>query len=117
MILSSLLLVKSLDSLAVQFFLLILLFIVIKTMRDAHLADDTFGKMICYGFFSIIATQTVINIGMVLGIFPVVGITLPFFSSGGTSVMCLYFGVGLVQSVYMHRENSHSLSKLHRNQV
>ena len=97
--------------------LLILLFIVIKTMRDAHLADDTFGKMICYGFFSIIATQTVINIGMVLGIFPVVGITLPFFSSGGTSVMCLYFGVGLVQSVYMHRENSHSLSKLHRNQV
>lgn len=97
--------------------LLILLFIVIKTMRDAYLADDTFGKMICYGFFSIIATQTVINIGMVLGIFPVVGITLPFFSSGGTSVMCLYFGVGLVQSVYMHRENSHSLSKLHRNQV
>lgn len=97
--------------------LLILLFIVVKTMRDAHLADDTFGKMICYGFFSIIATQTVINIGMVLGIFPVVGITLPFFSSGGTSVMCLYFGVGLVQSVYMHRENSHSLSKLHRNQV
>ena len=97
--------------------LLILLFIVIKTMRDVHLADDTFGKMICYGFFSIIATQTVINIGMVLGIFPVVGITLPFFSSGGTSVMCLYFGVGLVQSVYMHRENSHSLSKLHRNQV
>ena len=97
--------------------LLILLFIVIKTMRDAHLAGDTFGKMICYGFFSIIATQTVINIGMVLGIFPVVGITLPFFSSGGTSVMCLYFGVGLVQSVYMHRENSHSLSKLHRNQV
>ena len=97
--------------------LLILLFIVIKTMRDAHLADDTFGKMTCYGFFSIIATQTVINIGMVLGIFPVVGITLPFFSSGGTSVMCLYFGVGLVQSVYMHRENSHSLSKLHRNQV
>lgn len=97
--------------------LLILLFIVIKTMRDEHLADDTFGKMICYGFFSIIATQTVINIGMVLGIFPVVGITLPFFSSGGTSVMCLYFGVGLVQSVYMHRENSHSLSKLHRNQV
>lgn len=97
--------------------LLILLFIVIKTTRDAHLADDTFGKMICYGFFSIIATQTVINIGMVLGIFPVVGITLPFFSSGGTSVMCLYFGVGLVQSVYMHRENSRSLSKLHRNQV
>lgn len=97
--------------------LLILLFIVIKTMRNAHLADDVFGKMICYGFFSIIATQAVVNIGMVLGIFPVVGITLPFFSSGGTSVMCLYFGVGLVQSVYMHREGKHSLNKLHRNQA
>lgn len=84
--------------------LLILLLIALKLVRNAHLADDMFGKMICYGFFSIVASQTVINIGMVLGIFPVVGITLPFFSSGGTSVMCLYFGVGLAQSVYMHRE-------------
>lgn len=95
--------------------LLIILFLIIfKSMRNAHLASDMFGKMICYGFFSIVASQIVINIGMVLGIFPVVGITLPFFSSGGTSVMCLYFGVGLVQSVYMHRENNLSINKLHR---
>lgn len=86
--------------------LLILFLIIIKILRNAHLADDVFGKMICYGFFSIIASQVIINIGMVLGLLPVVGITLPFFSSGGTSVMCLYFGVGLVQSVYMHRENT-----------
>lgn len=96
--------------------LLILLLIIIKILRNAHLADDVFGKMICYGFFSIVASQVVINIGMVLGILPVVGITLPFFSSGGTSVMCLYFGVGLVQSVYMHRENT-SLNKLHNRSI
>ncbi len=97
--------------------LLILLLIVIKVIRNAHLADDMFGKMICYGFFSIVASQAIINIGMVLGLLPVVGITLPFFSSGGTSVMCLYLGVGLVQSVYMHRENTASLNKIHNHQL
>lgn len=86
--------------------LLILFFIVIKILRTASLANNPLGKMICCGYFALIASQTIINIGMVLGILPVVGITLPFFSSGGTSVMCLYLGVGLVQSVYMHRNDS-----------
>ena len=67
------------------------------------------GKYICIGFSSLVFVQTVINIGMVLGFIPVIGITLPFFSSGGTSIMCLYFGVGLVQSVYIHREEREKL--------
>ena len=51
-----------------------------------------------------LTTQTIINLGMVLGCLPVVGITLPFFSQGGTSVMSMFFGVGLVQSVYLHNK-------------
>jgi len=51
-----------------------------------------------------IGTQTVINVGMVLGLLPVVGITLPFFSSGGTSLLSVLIGIGLVQSVYFHKD-------------
>ena len=53
-----------------------------------------------------IATQTIFNIGMCISVLPVIGITLPFFSAGGSSSMCLYFGVGIVQSVYMRTMES-----------
>lgn len=83
--------------------LTILLLIVIKIMIDAFSARDYCGKMICIGVFAMIATQTVINVGMVLGLLPVIGITLPFFSSGGTSLLSMLMGIGLVHSVYYHR--------------
>ena len=82
----------------------ILLAIMIRIILDANKAKDYQGKMICIGVFSIIATQSIINIGMVLGLMPVVGITLPFFSSGGTSVISIMMCIGLVQSVYMHKD-------------
>lgn len=85
--------------------LLILLLIIIKVIFDATKAKDYSGKMICIGIFSILATQIIINIGMVLGLLPVVGITLPFFSSGGTSMIAILMAVGLVQSVYIHKDD------------
>mgnify|MGYP003291619822 CR=1 FL=1 len=55
-----------------------------------------------------IFAQMVINVGMCIALMPVIGVTLPFFSAGGTSLMCVYLGVGLVLSVYKHR-NSRTL--------
>ena len=83
--------------------LFILLMILIKILIDSSKARDIAGKSICIGVFAMIATQTVINIGMVLGFLPVIGITLPFFSSGGTSILSVLIGIGLVQSVYTHK--------------
>lgn len=80
----------------------ILLLLCMKIIITAKNSRDCTGAYICYGVFAIISVQTIINIGMVLGMLPVIGITLPFFSAGGTSAMCLYLGIGLVQSVYMH---------------
>lgn len=54
----------------------------------------------CIGLMSMIGFQSLINIGMTLRLLPVIGITLPFFSSGGSSVATLYLGVGLALSVY-----------------
>ena len=86
--------------------LFLLLAICVKLMMDAMSARDYLGRMICVGVFAMIGTQTVINVGMVLGLLPVIGITLPFFSSGGTSLLSVLMGIGLAQSVFYHRDVS-----------
>lgn len=78
----------------------LLLLIVLRILRCAKGAGSYEGRLICSGVFAVIASQTIINIGMVLGFFPVVGITLPMFSSGGSSVMSTLICIGLTQSVY-----------------
>lgn len=79
--------------------LTILFSICIKIMMNAKKSNDYSGKILCYGVFALIASQTIINLGMVLGYIPVVGITLPFFSAGGSSVMSTLICIGIVQSV------------------
>lgn len=74
-----------------------------RIMRGARLALDPLGSMICYGVASIIFFQTVVSIGMNLGMLPVTGLTLPFVSSGGTSLLSTLAGVGLAQSVIIRR--------------
>jgi len=84
--------------------IVLLLLFLLKVLHVAGSARDDLGKYICFGFFGIIALQSVCNIGMCLTILPAMGITLPFFSAGGSSSMCLYLGFGLVQSVHMRRK-------------
>lgn len=86
--------------------ILLLLLMIVKVFFIGLGARDKLGSYIAYGMFGLLASQTIINLGMVLGLLPVIGITLPFFSAGGTSSMCLYFGIGLVQSVHMHKQNN-----------
>lgn len=87
--------------------LILLLFLfLMKILHVAHSSRDDMGKYICFGFFGLVALQSVWNIGMCLAILPVMGITLPFFSAGGSSAACLYMGFGLVQGVYMRRKES-----------
>ena len=62
-------------------------------------AKDRLGRFICVGVFSMIAAQTVMNVGMCLSVLPVIGVTLPLFSGGGTSVVATYLGIGLAMSV------------------
>lgn len=84
----------------------LLVTVMLLSLYAAFKAVDTMGRFVCIGFFAMVATQTIFNIGMCVSVLPVIGITLPFFSAGGSSSMCLYFGVGLVQSVYMRTMES-----------
>lgn len=93
--------------------IILLLLLLFRTLRIARKSQDCLGNSICFGFFGMIAAQTLFNLGMCLNLLPVMGVTLPFFSAGGSSAACLYLGFGLVQNVYMHRTNFDKVS-LHR---
>ncbi len=76
--------------------------IVLKILFTASKSKDFLGKYICVGVFSMFAFQILLNIGMCISTLPVIGVTLPFFSAGGTSVVSSYLGIGLALSVYTH---------------
>lgn len=80
--------------------LLLLFLVCLEMIKTGKNTREFSTQMICYGMASIIAAQVIINVGMVLMLLPVIGITLPFFSAGGSSTLCLYIGVGLVFSIY-----------------
>ena len=77
----------------------------IRILRIGFRSDSQLGLVICTGIFTMIMSQTVINIGMCLWLIPVIGVTLPLFSAGGTSLLCTYLGLALVMSVHIHRES------------
>jgi len=64
-------------------------------------ARDAFGMMVAIGLASMILFQLLINVGMVTGIMPVTGIPLPFITYGGSSLISLLFGMGILQSIRM----------------
>ncbi|MBQ2797788.1 MAG: FtsW/RodA/SpoVE family cell cycle protein [Ruminiclostridium sp.] len=81
----------------------------LKILSSASAAKDLLGRSICVGVFALILFHSVINIGMVLGVAPVIGIPLPFFSAGGTSVACLFVAIGLVLSVGVHNTKKYHM--------
>ncbi|MDO9585089.1 MAG: FtsW/RodA/SpoVE family cell cycle protein, partial [Syntrophales bacterium] len=72
-------------------------------LKIADRAKDLSGKLISVGVAMLIFWQVFINIGMVLGILPVVGIPLPFMSYGGSSIVVFMTGIGLLLNVRMRR--------------
>ena len=82
---------------------ILLIAIVLRIMKTGILCRTPLGKNICSGVIAMFIFHSVINIGMNLGILPVIGIPLPFISAGGTSVITMYFAMGMVMSVYSHQ--------------
>ncbi len=78
-------------------------FMVLWSLRIAARARDRFGAVVAVGVGAMIFWQTVINLGMVSGILPVVGMTLPLFSYGGSSLLSTFLGLGLLMNISMRR--------------
>ncbi len=88
---------------ATAVFLLLYLFLVLWCLNIAKAAKNKFGSLVAVGIVSIIFWQVVINVGMVLGLLPVVGIPLVLFSYGGSSLVSTMAAMGLVMNISMRR--------------
>jgi rod shape determining protein RodA len=77
--------------------------LVLRALVVAYKARDRFGVLLTLSVTAVVFWQAVINVGMTTGLLPVVGIPLPFFSYGGSSLLCLLIGIGLVMNVSMRR--------------
>lgn len=75
-----------------------------RMLRISYMARDPFGRNIVIGVVFMFAFQIFENIGMTMGALPVTGVTLPFLSYGGSSMITSMISVGLVLNVYMHRK-------------
>jgi rod shape determining protein RodA len=78
--------------------------LLMRGIRAAQIAGDTAGQLMAVGIVVLILMQAFINIAVNLSLFPVTGIPLPFVSQGGSSLVSLFFSLGLLQSIIMrHR--------------
>ncbi len=82
---------------------ILLVVMVVRILMLARRCGDDYGSFICVGVGAILIVQTLENLGMCLAMLPVVGITLPFLSCGGSSVLATYVLLSLVHSVKSHR--------------
>ncbi len=80
--------------------ILLLAALVIRIFMNSITADKMSGALICAGVAGMLTYQIIENIGMCLGMLPVIGITLPFLSYGGSSILGNYLAIGVVLSVY-----------------
>ena len=83
--------------------IIIYLSLVLWGLNIARRCNDRFGGLLAVGVTAMLFWHTIINMGMVIGLFPVVGVPLPFFSYGGTSMITSMVGIGLLQSISMRR--------------
>jgi len=83
--------------------IIIYLSLVLWGLNIARKCNDRFGALLAVGVTAMLFWHIVINIGMVIGMFPVVGVPLPFFSYGGTSMITSMVGIGILQNISMRR--------------
>lgn len=82
------------------------MFLVWRGFKIALNAPDTFGKLLVAGIISLIGVQVFINLFAIAGLIPLTGVPLPFFSSGGTSLIVLLASVGIILNVSKQSESA-----------
>lgn len=91
--------------------ILLLAAIIIRVLLVAKNGQTPFQSYVCMGVAAMLIYQTIINIGMCLFVMPTIGVTLPFFSYGGSSLLTLYTAMGVVSSVKKRSPTMRRLGK------
>tara|TARA_B110000438_G_scaffold301127_1_gene355209 strand:+ start:596 stop:1714 length:1119 start_codon:yes stop_codon:yes gene_type:complete len=87
------------------FLLLIYMLILYRITKIGQKSKSNFAKLYCFGFAVAFFTYVVINMSMVLGLLPIVGAPLPIMSYGGSSMLSMMIGLGIVMSCNIHNED------------
>ena len=82
---------------------LLYVILLLRLLEGARTAADQAGSFLLVGFASVLFFQVAVNVGMMIGWFPITGIPLPLMSEGGSSMLFIFLGLGLVMSVKMQR--------------
>ena len=82
------------------------LFLFYRIYRIVESTQDEYTKIFCFGAFSLLLIQFFVNIGMNIGLLPIVGITLPFVSYGGSSLLSNFILLGLLQAIGKESRNN-----------
>jgi rod shape determining protein RodA len=77
--------------------------LIVYGLKLVERAKDRFGALLVFGLLSIIFWHVAINVAMVAGVLPVVGVPLPLFSYGGSALATMMFAIGLMINVSMRR--------------
>ena len=91
---------EELGFLGCMFAVTLLVLIIARCIWVGNRSQDYMRRLICYGAASALIFQIIVNVGMCIGVMPVIGLTLPFISYGGSSLVSLYAMLGLVSGVY-----------------
>ncbi len=86
------------------FILLLYGLIVSRIVRIGNMTRSNFGKLYCYSFATAFFIYVVVNMGMVLGLLPIVGSPLPIMSYGGSSMMAIMLGLGITMSCKVYKD-------------
>jgi rod shape determining protein RodA len=80
--------------------------LLLRGLRTASIARDSFGRLLATAIVTMIGFQAFVNVGINVGLLPVTGLPLPFISYGGSSIITFLIGIGLIESVAMHRQKA-----------
>ena len=92
---------EELGILGCVFTLLLLIAIVVRCVWVGLKTPNYMNRLICIGIAAMLIFQIVSNVGMCIGVSPVIGLTLPFISYGGSSIVTLYLAMGIVSGIHM----------------
>lgn len=89
--------------------------IVLRGLFIARICEDSFGSLLAIGISSMVGIQAFINLGAISGLLPITGVTLPFVSYGGSSLLVLMISMGILNNIARHVKKSISDSALEKN--
>ena len=85
--------------------LLLYTIIIIRIIRIGVISRSNFAKLFCFGFAAAFFVYVTVNMAMVLGLVPIVGAPLPIMSYGGSSMLSIMIGLGIVMSCKIHNQD------------